>query len=98
MLTIFLQRGELDPVTVGKTNGSVSAMAFRLTIQYRTPGFLLPDKLPPQVITSVFFLWNLFFISSRLTTLALFAAVLPCFIFTHCPVLKYPIDTMECVI
>lgn len=31
----------------------------------------------------MYFLWNLFLISSRLTALALFASVLPCFIFTH---------------
>lgn len=31
----------------------------------------------------VYYLWNLFLLASRLVALALFASVLPCFIFTH---------------
>lgn len=84
MLTIILQRGELDPVTVLKAFGSASAIAFSVTMYHRSLRSFLPDKEKQQMISSfVYFLWNLFLISSRLTALALFASVLPCFIFTH---------------
>ncbi|KAF1381868.1 hypothetical protein PFLUV_G00158470 [Perca fluviatilis] len=84
MLTIIMQRGELDPVTVLKALGSASAIAFSVTMYHRSLRSFLPDKKKQQMISSVvYFLWNLFLISSRLTALALFASMLPCFIFTH---------------
>ncbi|XP_029298455.1 XK-related protein 8-like [Cottoperca gobio] len=84
MLTLILQRGQLDHVTVLKALGSASAIAFSVTMYHRSLRSFLPDKAKQQMISSmVYFLWNLFLISSRLTALALFASVLPCFIFTH---------------
>nr|XP_033493365.1 XK-related protein 8-like [Epinephelus lanceolatus] len=84
MLTIIMQRGELDPVTVLKALGSASAIAFSVTMYHRSLRSFLPDKQKQQMISSlVYFLWNLFLITSRLTALALFASVLPCFIFSH---------------
>ncbi|XP_054461423.1 XK-related protein 8-like isoform X2 [Anoplopoma fimbria] len=84
MLTIILQRGELDPVTVLKALGSASAIAFSVTMYHRSLRSFLPDKEKQQIISSlVYFLWNLLLISSRLAALALFASVLPCFIFAH---------------
>lgn len=84
MLTIFLQRGELEPVTVLKAVGSASAIAFSVTMYHRSLRSFLPEKEKQQIISSlVYFLWNLLLISSRLAALALFASVLPCFIFTH---------------
>ncbi|XP_051247065.1 XK-related protein 8 [Dicentrarchus labrax] len=84
MLTVIMQRGELDPVTVLKAVGSASAIAISVTMYHRSLRSFLPDK-KLQVMTSsvVYFLWNLFLLSSRLTALALFASVLPCFIVTH---------------
>ncbi|XP_070777453.1 XK-related protein 8-like [Enoplosus armatus] len=84
MLTIFLRRRELSPVTVLKAVGSASAIAFSVTMYHRSLRTFLPNKAKQQIISSaVYFLWNLFLISSRITALALFASVLPCFIFTH---------------
>ncbi|XP_035536814.1 XK-related protein 8-like [Morone saxatilis] len=84
MLTVILQRGELDPVTVLKALGSASAVAFSVTMYHRSLRSFLADKKPQPLMSSVvYFLWNLFLLSSRLTALALFASVLPCFIVTH---------------
>ncbi|XP_071355937.1 XK-related protein 8-like [Trachinotus anak] len=84
MLAIILQRGELDPVTVLKAIGSASAIAFSMTTYHRSLRSFLPDKEKQQILSSmVYFLWNLLLISSRLTALALFASMLPCFIFSH---------------
>uniref|UniRef100_A0A3P9DT87 XK-related protein n=1 Tax=Maylandia zebra TaxID=106582 RepID=A0A3P9DT87_9CICH len=79
MLTIILQTGHLDPAV-----GSASAIAFTVTAYHRSLRSFLPDKEKQQITSSViYFIWNLVLISSRLTALALFASVLPCFIFTH---------------
>ncbi|KAM9340212.1 XK-related protein 8-like [Symphorus nematophorus] len=84
MLTIILQRGQLDPVTVLKAIGSASAVACSVTMYHRSLRSFLPEKEKQQVVSSVvYFLWNLLLITSRLTALALFASMLPCFIFTH---------------
>lgn len=84
MLAIILQRGQLDPVTVLKALGSASAIAFSVTMYHRSLRSFLPDKENQRVTSSaVYFLWNLCLILSRLVALALFASVLPCFIFTH---------------
>ncbi|XP_076611070.1 XK-related protein 8-like [Chaetodon auriga] len=84
MVTIILQRGQLDPVTVLKAVGSASAIAFSVTMYHRALRSFLPDKKQQPLTSSVvYFLWNLLLISSRLAALALFASVLPCFIFTH---------------
>ncbi|XP_019110035.1 XK-related protein 8 [Larimichthys crocea] len=84
MLTIILQRGELDPVTVLKAIGSASAIAFSVTTYHRSLRNFLPEKKQqPMTSSVVYFLWNLCLLSSRITALALFASVLPCFIFTH---------------
>nr|XP_046272857.1 XK-related protein 8 [Scatophagus argus] len=84
MLTITLQRGHLEPVTVLKAVGSASAIAFSMTMYHRSLRSFLPEKEKQKLTSSVvFFAWNLFLIASRLTALALFASMLPCFIFTH---------------
>ncbi|XP_031593891.2 XK-related protein 8-like [Oreochromis aureus] len=84
MLTIILQQGHLDPVTVLKAVGSASAIAFTVTTYHRSLRSFLPAKENQKISSSVIYLiWNLVLISSRLTALALFASVLPCFIFTH---------------
>ncbi|XP_039978576.1 XK-related protein 8-like isoform X2 [Xiphias gladius] len=84
MLTIILQRHQLDPVTVSKAVGSFSAVAFSVTTYHRSLRSFLPDKENQQITSSVVYFFSyLFLISSRVTALALFASVLPCFIFTH---------------
>lgn len=72
------------PPSVLKAFGSASTIAFTVTMYHRSLRSFLPDKEKQKMTSSVvYFLWNLFLISSRLTALALFASVLPCFIFTH---------------
>nr|XP_057902622.1 XK-related protein 8-like [Doryrhamphus excisus] len=84
MLTIILRQGQLDPMTVMKAVGSASAIALSVTMYHRSLRSFLPDKQEQRIISSlIFFTWNLLLIASRLTALALFASVLPCFIFTH---------------
>ncbi|XP_008284019.1 XK-related protein 8-like [Stegastes partitus] len=84
MLTIRLQEGRLDAVNVLKLVGSALAIAFCVTTYHRSLRSFLPDKQKQLFVSSlVHFLWNLLLISSRLVALALFASVLPCFIFTH---------------
>ncbi|XP_073338797.1 XK-related protein 8-like [Pagrus major] len=84
MLTIILQRGQLDPETVLKAIGSALAIACSVTMYHRSLRSFLPDKKKQHVMSSVvYFLWNLLLIAPRLTALALFASVLPCFILTH---------------
>lgn len=64
--------------------GSASAIAFSVTMYHRSMRSFLPDKKQQSVASSVFyFLWNVTLISSRLSALALFASLLPCFIFAH---------------
>ncbi|XP_058475515.1 XK-related protein 8-like [Solea solea] len=84
MLTIIVQRGELDPVTVLKAIGSAFAVALSVTMYHRSLRCFLPNKQNQGWKSSMmYFVWNVLLISSRLVALALFASVLPCFIFTH---------------
>lgn len=67
-----------------KAIGSFCAITLCVTTYHRSLRSFLPDKNKQRLPSSfVFFLWNLLLIVSRLTALALFASVLPCFIFTH---------------
>lgn len=67
-----------------KAIGSASAIAISVTMYHRALRSFVADKEKQQPLSSVvYFLWNLLLISSRLTALALFSSVLPCFIFSH---------------
>ena len=67
-----------------KAIGSALAIACSVTMYHRSLRSFLVDKENQQVTSSVvYFLWNLLLIAPRLTALALFASVLPCFILTH---------------
>uniref|UniRef100_A0A3P9DTS7 XK-related protein n=1 Tax=Maylandia zebra TaxID=106582 RepID=A0A3P9DTS7_9CICH len=80
MLTIILHKQESILLAVG----SASAIAFAVTTYHRSLRSFLVDKKKQNITSSViYFIWNLVLISSRLTALALFASVLPCFIFAH---------------
>ena len=70
--------------SVLKAIGSALAIACSVTMYHRSLRSFLVDKENQQVTSSVvYFLWNLLLIAPRLTALALFASVLPCFILTH---------------
>uniref|UniRef100_A0A3P9DTT2 XK-related protein n=1 Tax=Maylandia zebra TaxID=106582 RepID=A0A3P9DTT2_9CICH len=84
MLTIILDKCRLDPVTVLKAIGSTLSIASFLTTYDHSMRTFLPEKEKHHMISLVFyFIWNLVLISSRIAAIALFASVLPCFIFAH---------------
>ncbi|XP_037549005.1 XK-related protein 8-like [Nematolebias whitei] len=84
MLTAILQEGRLDLLTVLKTVGSMSAVAFCVTTYHRCLRSFLTDKKTQNLFSSfIFFLWNLLLLFPRLVALSLFASVLPYFIFAH---------------
>uniref|UniRef100_A0A4W6EG42 XK-related protein n=1 Tax=Lates calcarifer TaxID=8187 RepID=A0A4W6EG42_LATCA len=81
MLTIMLQKRKQVFIAA---IGSASAVAFSVTTYHRSLRSFLTEKQKQPVTSSlVYFSWNLFIIMSRLSALALFASVLPCFIFAH---------------
>uniref|UniRef100_A0A3B4F6F2 XK-related protein n=1 Tax=Pundamilia nyererei TaxID=303518 RepID=A0A3B4F6F2_9CICH len=83
MLTIILHHSSVT-IQFVKSVGSASAIACTVTTYHRSLLSFLPAKENQKITSSViYFIWNLVLISSRLTALALFASVLPCFIFAH---------------
>lgn len=67
-----------------KAVGSALAIAFSVTMYHRMLRSFLRDKKQQNVVSSlVYFLWNAALIAARVSALALFASVLPCFIFAH---------------
>lgn len=67
-----------------KAVGSASAIAFSVTMYHRSMRSFLPDKKQQGAASLLFyFLWNVTLIAARLTALALFASLLPCFILAH---------------
>ncbi|XP_061658069.1 XK-related protein 8-like [Syngnathoides biaculeatus] len=84
MLTIMLRQGQLDTLTVLKAIASASAIAFSVTVYHSSLRSFLPEKKKQRPISAlIYFTWTLLLIASRLAAVALFASVLPCFIFTH---------------
>ncbi|XP_056154556.1 XK-related protein 8-like isoform X2 [Lampris incognitus] len=84
MLSIILQRGVMDLLTILKVLGSASAIAYSITMYHRSLRSFLRHKHQQSLVSSlVYFVWNLLLIVSRLVALALFASILPCYIFTH---------------
>uniref|UniRef100_A0A3P9DSE1 XK-related protein n=1 Tax=Maylandia zebra TaxID=106582 RepID=A0A3P9DSE1_9CICH len=70
--------------SVLKAIGSTLSIASFLTTYDHSMRTFLPEKEKHHMISLVFyFIWNLVLISSRIAALALFASVLPCFIFAH---------------
>lgn len=67
-----------------KAVASALAITFSVTMYHRILRSFLRDKKQQNVVSSlVYFLWNVALIAARITALALFASVLPCFIFAH---------------
>lgn len=84
MLTVILQRGDMELMTILKAFGSASAIACSVTMYHRSLRSFLPDKARQTLKSSiVYFLWNLLLILPRVVALALFTSVLPCYIFPH---------------
>ncbi|XP_052439740.1 XK-related protein 8 isoform X5 [Carassius gibelio] len=82
--SIILQRGELELITGLKILSSAAAIASSVAMYHRSMRIGLPEKRKMSWIsTGIYFLWNLLVIIPRVTALALFCSVLPCFIIAH---------------
>lgn len=84
MMCRILQRGELELITGLKILSSAASIAFTVALYHRCMRSFLPenDKMS-WIPTGVYFLWNLLLIIPRVTALALFCSVLPCYIIAH---------------
>uniref|UniRef100_A0A672KVS6 XK-related protein n=1 Tax=Sinocyclocheilus grahami TaxID=75366 RepID=A0A672KVS6_SINGR len=79
MMSIILQRGELELITA-EVIPSLTSVA----MYHRSMRIYLPEKHKMSWIsTGIYFLWNLLVIIPRVTALALFCSVLPCYIIAH---------------
>ncbi|XP_059412728.1 XK-related protein 8-like [Carassius carassius] len=84
MMSIILQRRELEIITGLKILTSAAAIASSVAMYHRCMRAFLPEKRKMSWIsTGVYFLWNLLVIIPRVTALALFCSVLPCYIIAH---------------
>uniref|UniRef100_A0A8C1CCM5 XK-related protein n=2 Tax=Cyprinus carpio TaxID=7962 RepID=A0A8C1CCM5_CYPCA len=84
MMSIILQRAELELITGLKILTSTAAIASNVTVYHRSMRIYLPEKHEMSWIsTGIYFLWNLLVIIPRVTALALFCSVLPCYIIAH---------------
>ncbi|KAF4100183.1 XK-related protein 8-like [Onychostoma macrolepis] len=84
MMSIILQRGELRLITGFKILTSAAAIASSVAMYHRCMRAFLPEKRKMSWIsTGVYFLWNLLAIIPRVTALALFCSVFPCYIIAH---------------
>uniref|UniRef100_A0A8C2E1N4 XK-related protein n=1 Tax=Cyprinus carpio TaxID=7962 RepID=A0A8C2E1N4_CYPCA len=73
MMTRILQRGEVERIT-----------GLSIALYHRSMRIYLPEKCKMSWISTViYFLWNLLLIIPRVTALALFCSVLPCYIIAH---------------
>ncbi|KAJ7991895.1 hypothetical protein DPEC_G00288600 [Dallia pectoralis] len=84
MVTIMIQKGEIDPITLLKAFGSVAAISVSVTMYHRSLRSFLPNKDEQSWGSSVvYFLWNLLLIGPRVAAVALFASIFPCYIAAH---------------
>ncbi|KAF4100181.1 hypothetical protein G5714_018377 [Onychostoma macrolepis] len=84
MMSIILQRGELELITGLKILTSAAAIASNVALYHRCMRIYLPEKRKMSWIsTAIYFLWNLLLIIPRVTALALFCSVFPCYIIAH---------------
>ncbi|KAG1947377.1 XK-related protein [Pimephales promelas] len=84
MICRILQSGELELNTGLKILSSAAAIAFTVAMYHRNMRSFLQEKRKMSWLsTGVYFLWNLLLIIPRVTALALFCSVLPCYIIAH---------------
>ncbi|XP_077052589.1 XK-related protein 8-like isoform X2 [Siphateles boraxobius] len=84
MMCRILQRGELELITGLKILSSAAAIAFTVALYHRSMRSFLQEKCKMSWIpTGIYFLWNFLLIIPRVTALALFCSVLPCYIIAH---------------
>ncbi|XP_051729122.1 XK-related protein 8-like [Ctenopharyngodon idella] len=84
MMSVILQREELELTTGLKILTSAAAIASTVAMYHRSMRAFLQEKRKMSWIsTGVYFLWNLLLIIPRVTALALFSGVLPWYIIAH---------------
>ncbi|XP_073714248.1 XK-related protein 8 [Misgurnus anguillicaudatus] len=85
MMSIIATMGqERTLLTALKIFGSAFALTLSVVTYHRIMRKFLPEKQKLKWSSSVvYFLWNLLLIFTRITTLALFASVFPCYIIAH---------------
>ncbi|XP_031441665.1 XK-related protein 8-like [Clupea harengus] len=78
MITVILQREDVEWVTGLKTVVSFAAISISLVMYHRSMRSFHKDKAQMTVTSSlVYFLWNLLLIAPRVAAIALFASILP---------------------
>ncbi|XP_051949359.1 XK-related protein 8-like [Xyrauchen texanus] len=84
MISIIAHRGNLELITGIKTLVSAAAIASSIVAYHRCMRAFLPEQRQLGWTSSfVYFLWNLLLIIPRVTALAFFFSVLPCYIIAH---------------
>ncbi|KAI4871777.1 hypothetical protein NFI96_014712, partial [Prochilodus magdalenae] len=84
MITLTLQERELHMFTASKIAGSLISITITVLFYHRDMRDFVPEDQKMGWSSSVvFFLWNLFLITTRVFAIALFASVLPCYIGVH---------------
>uniref|UniRef100_A0A3Q3WZ83 XK-related protein n=1 Tax=Mola mola TaxID=94237 RepID=A0A3Q3WZ83_MOLML len=82
MVTIMLRRGTTMFLSV--SHRTTLRGTWSVTMYHRSLRSFVLNKKQQNIASSVvYFAWNMFLVSSRLAALALFASVMPCFVFTH---------------
>ncbi|KAL0961801.1 hypothetical protein UPYG_G00331890 [Umbra pygmaea] len=84
MLTHIIQRGDMELFTIMKALVSWLIIAVSVTMYHRSLCSFHPDKAKQGWFSSItYFLWNLLLIGPRVTAVALFTSVFPCYIAVH---------------
>ncbi|XP_016113265.1 XK-related protein 8-like [Sinocyclocheilus grahami] len=84
ILSRILQREELELITGLKILTSAAGIAFSVALYHRSMHvYGSQGRKMSWISTGVYFLWNLLLIIPRVTALALFCSVLPCYIIAH---------------
>ncbi|KAA0710581.1 XK-related protein 8 [Triplophysa tibetana] len=84
MMSIIATRQEIQLLTGLKTLAAVAAIAWSVVTYHRSMREFLPDKRKMTWTGSVvYFFWNFLVIAPRVTALALFISVFPCYIIAH---------------
>ncbi|XP_043073260.1 XK-related protein 8-like [Puntigrus tetrazona] len=84
MMSIILQRGELELITGLKILTAAAAIASNVALYHRGMHVYGSKGRKMSLIpTLIYFLWNLLVIIPRVSALALFCSVLPCYITAH---------------
>ncbi|XP_067281645.1 XK-related protein 8-like [Pseudorasbora parva] len=83
MMCVMLQKRELELFTGLKFLKSAAAIAFTISLHHRCMRENAENREISWISTGIYFFYNLLLIIPRVTALALFCSVLPCYIIAH---------------